>query len=118
MRDIVNEDSGVDVIWTITGTLFRPKTYTGNSAEDFLSTKTVTEGFGVPRATYKIVEWFDRSGRFQARGLVFEQEDREPVLEKYPTKIDDIEARAGIDFFPQLCDSIENQVEAFKPSDL
>ncbi len=55
--------------------------------------------------------WFDKNGYFQARGYVFEQTDTENDTKKYLTPIDQIEKRAGVDFFPLLKDYIENLVE-------
>ena len=55
--------------------------------------------------------WFDQNARFQARGYVYEQDDRDNDLSTYITPIDDIEKRTGLDFFPILKDLIEDLIE-------
>ena len=87
------------------------------------------------RATYKVVGWFDENDRFQARGYVFEQphsaqqvageqtltftlgDTRAPLVE-YLVRIDEIEQRTGVDFFPMLQDTIEDLIEAVQPQDV
>ena len=82
----------------------------------------------MPDATYKIVGWFDDAGHFQARAYVFEQphtaratgnqialdydlgDPRGPLVD-YLVRIDDLEHRIGVDFFPLLRDDVEEAVE-------
>lgn len=110
---VVKEGADIEVIWTISGTLYRDEENPDGEApeDDFANAEFVGGGFGVPKATYKIVGWFDRQGYFQARGYVFEQTDREPEVTHYLTPIDEIEERAGVDFFPMLKNYIEKIVE-------
>ena len=101
-------------IWIISGTLFRDEDNPEGELpeEDFSNLNKVGDGFPVPHATYKVVSWFDSEGHFQARGYVFEQNDRDPDTATYLKAIDYIEDRAGIDFFPLLDDSVEAVIEA------
>jgi len=137
VRDVVvRQGSGIDAVWTITGTIYRDENNpAGESPEDdFQNVVRITDGFGVPDATYKVVGWFDASGRFQARGYVFEQPHTEqqvggqqqltytiPVqtqAQDFIVRIRDIEDRTGVDFFPMLRDNIENLIEEATPSNL
>jgi len=129
IRDVVNdEESGIEAIWTFSGTIYRDKTNPeGETPEDDYQSvvRLPSGGFGVPDATYKIVCWFDEGHDFQGRAYVFEQphevgidgklefelgETKAP-LTTYLIKIDDLEKRTGIDFFPMLRDNIENLIE-------
>jgi len=120
-----------DAIWVISGSLFRD---TENPAgepvkADLNRAATTQDGFRVPYATYKIVAWFDRDGKFQARGYLFEQPydvpagqsprsshfsipDQDRAAATFIRPIDEIELRAGVDFFPWLTDTVEDAVEA------
>jgi DNA/RNA endonuclease G (NUC1) len=130
-RDVVDPGSDIDVVWVISGALFRDTENPPAESpdEDMERAAEITDGFRVPYATYKIVAWFGADGDFQARGYVFEQpydvasgeapkksdftipdQNRSPVAFIRP--IDEIETRAGVDFFPWLRDSIENAIES------
>lgn len=132
LEDEIEEifDSGVfegDAVWTISGALYRDRDNPPDEspADDFARVRRITTGFGVPYATFKIVAWFEENGFFQARGYVFEQPyrvdaegnlifeipDQSQPLANFIEPIDSIEARAGVDFFPHLRDSIENLIE-------
>jgi endonuclease G len=139
IRDIVvRSDSGIEAVWTISGTIYRDRQNpdTETPEEDFQNVVRLERGgFGVPDATYKIVGWFDENDRFQARGYVFEQphsaqqvageqtltftlgDTRAPLVE-YLVRIDEIEQRTGVDFFPMLQDTIEDLIEAVQPQDV
>ena len=125
---VVGDDtSGIDVVWTISGALFRDNDNPAGEdvKADFDKLGTITSGFKVPFATFKIVCWFHENGFFHARGYVFEQpytvgaagmlsfaipaQDR--PLTEYIVKIRELEERAGVDFFPLLRDQIEDLVE-------
>lgn len=116
VQSIVSEGD-IKVVWTITGTLFRDKENPDDEeAEvDFSAAEYVGDGFGVPKATYKIVGWFDGRGYFQGRGYVFEQTAASPQTDPDPANhlvpIRKIEERAGIDVFPLMKDHIEDIVE-------
>ncbi len=124
----------IDVLWTISGALFRDEENPDTELPevDFANVKKITSGFAVPDATYKIVAWFQDNGYFEARGYVFEQPhtvnadgelefdlpDQDQPLTEFLVKIDDIEKRTGLDFFPQLKDNIENAVESGSYADM
>lgn len=132
LEDEIEElfDNGVfegEAVWTISGALYRDAdSPPGESpSEDLERVARITTGFGVPYATFKIVAWFEPNGFFQARGYIFEQPytidaegrpvfdipDQSRPMAEFIEPIDMIEARAGVDFFPQLRDSIENLIE-------
>ena len=117
----------IDVLWTISGAIFRDKTNPGSETpeQDFAAVERITAGFGVPDATYKIVAWFTSTGGFRARGYVFEQPhskdgtelsfeipDQSSDLTSFILPINEIQQRAGVDFFPLLKDDLENPLES------
>ena len=134
---VVDANSGIEAIWTISGTIYRdidnPATETPE--DDFQNVVQFSDGeFGIPDATYKVVGWFDILGNFQARAYVFDQQHHEELvngeqvlrytfgdtradLETYIVRINDVEARTGVDFFPMLRDNIENLIEGALPQD-
>ncbi len=139
IRDVViRPGSDIDAVWSISGTIYRDKQNPSNETpeEDFQDVVRLSKGaFGVPDATYKVVGWFDVNGRFQARGYVFEQPHTMQVVNNaqeftyvlgetkgprtdYLVKIDDIENRMGVDFFPMLKDNIEDLIEGAEPQDV
>ena len=67
---------------------------------------------GVPHATYNLIGWFDKGGRFHCRGYVVRQEDRVRDPRHYLRPIDEIEAMTGLDFFMDLEDGLEEKLEA------
>lgn len=117
LQEIVNDGSDIEVIWTISGTLYRDSDNPEDEQpeDDFQKAGLIGDGFRVPQATYKIVGWFDGRGYFQARGYVFEQGGSDPEPDPDPkehlTPIDEIEKRAAVDFFPLLKDYIEDLIE-------
>jgi endonuclease G len=117
---VKDEDSSIEVIWTISGSIYRDKENPPDETpeEDFAAVQRIGGGFGVPNATYKIVGWFDEDGHFQARGYVFEQTDRMRRVESYLTPIEVIEHRTGLDFFSLLKDDIEELIESTDHEDI
>ena len=101
-RVVANPASGIKVLWVISGPVF----------EDDQPKFTVGNGVGVPHATYKVIGWFDRANRFHVRGYIVRQEDRVRDPEHYLRSVDEIEQMTGLDFFPELEDSLEGQLEA------
>lgn len=72
------------------------------------------EAVTVPESFYKIV--YDQSGNTPKMiGFLINHTPSDKPLTQYVTAIDQIEKLTGIDFFPQLEDSLENQLEA-KPN--
>lgn len=132
IRDIVSDpQSGIEAVWTISGTIYRDKSNApGETPEkDFQNVVRLPKGkIGVPDATYKIICWFDENHRFQGQAYVFEQPhtadesggelalnftlgNTKASLTTYLVKIDEIEDRTGLDFFPMLQDDIEKLIE-------
>ncbi|QQX77038.1 MULTISPECIES: DNA/RNA non-specific endonuclease [Aequorivita] len=69
------------------------------------------ENVSVPTEFYKIV--VDASdGNYKAIAFLIPNKSSSESFYKYAVSIDEIEARTGIDFFPQLPDSIENKLES------
>ena len=128
---VSDSEAEVDAVWTISGTIYRDKENPANELpeHDFGSVVRLhSGGFGVPDATYKIVSWFDSSDHFQARAYVFEQPhsafnrggeqilsfdigDPQAPLDDFQVTIDVVEARTGLDFFPDLQSDLEEIVE-------
>jgi endonuclease G len=129
------EKTGVAAVWVISGPVFQ-----GDQPDG-----TVGNGVGVPHATYKVMGWFNESGRFQMRGYVLKQTDRadpparvasgrrpstrdsrgngssrnEPSvdLRKFLTPVREIEKSTGLDFFSDLPDPEEEALETIRPSE-
>ena len=100
---VVNPNYTIDTVWIISGPIF------DHDQPEF----TVGNDIAVPKATYKVIGWFDENGDFNARGYVVNQEDRirnDPG--HYQVKIREIEAATGLNFFPNLeqhcADAIED----------
>lgn len=79
----------------------------------------------VPVGYYKALLRYDKSGMDGAEGYlglavyVENRSYREANLEKYMTmSIDELEKKVGVDFFVNLSDAIENEVEAQRPVDV
>jgi endonuclease G len=126
--------SGISAVWVISGPVFQ-----GGQPDG-----TVGNGVGVPHATYKVMGWFNESGRFQMRGYVMKQTDRadppprstgsrgpstrnsrgdrggrqEPSvdLRRFLTPVREIEKSTGLDFFADLPDPEEDALETARPS--
>ena len=127
----------IKALWTISGAIYRDPANPPSETpeEDFAAVARIRGGFGVPDATYRVVSWFDGNGQFQARAYVFEQPHTAELsggqiklaydlgnprgpLTAYLEKIDDLEQRIGVDFFPMLRDNIEDLIESTKYSDV
>jgi len=138
-RDIVTRSSsGITAIWVYSGAIFRDKQNTANETpdDDFNQVVRLTDsGFAIPDATYKVIGWFDENKKFQTRAYIFEQphqprsvsgeqrpdfqlpnQNQDP--ETFLVKIDDLEERIGVDFFPMLRDDIEHLIEGAENNDL
>lgn len=71
------------------------------------------EKVSVPNLFYKII--LDYSNTKKPKAIAFlmsGKKDSKEALYKYVVSIDDIEKRTGIDFFPELPNSIENSLES------
>jgi endonuclease G len=72
---------------------------------------------GAPHAVYKIVGWQKADGKFTARGYFIKQDDSGSDLTAFLVsidKIDKIEAETGLDFFADLDDEAEEELEALR----
>lgn len=94
----VRDWSRGDTLYVVTGPLFR-------DVQGVIGKSRVT----VPGYFYKIV-YFPRLQRMIAFILPNEGSDRE--LSSYVVAVDRVEEETGIDFFPQLPDTLENSLEA------
>lgn len=66
-------------------------------------------GIIVPRFFYKIV--FKGGSNAKILGFIIKNEGSTYPIKTYTVTVDEIESLTGIDFFPQLEDKIENQLE-------
>ena len=69
----------------------------------------------VPRYFWMAILLKDKSDKYHAIAFWAEHRDNQDTnIKNYAISIDDLEARTGIDFFPNLQDDIETEVEAKK----
>ena len=95
-------------IWVLTGPAFNP-------AEIVTLCETEVE---VPVEFWKIVIRRKPDGVLDAAGVIMKKDERREVpIGTFSTTIDDIEARTGIDFFPDLPPAQELAMEAACPND-
>lgn len=66
---------------------------------------------GIPDAFYKVILINDKKNP-QAIGFIFPNRAGHQPLTDYIVSVDSIEKRTGIDFFPNLPDDIENEIES------
>ena len=69
------------------------------------------ENVSVPNEFYKIVVDFS-NGEYKAVAFLIPNKPSSESFYEYAVSIDEVEAKTGIDFFPQLPDSIENNLES------
>lgn len=69
------------------------------------------ENVSVPDEFYKIVVDFS-NGEYKAVAFLIPNRPSSKSFYEYAVSIDEVEAATGIDFFPQLPDSIENNLES------
>lgn len=69
-----------------------------------------SEKVAVPQYFYKIILDFNNS-KIKAIAFLVPHEKSEKGLYQFVTSIDEIEILTGIDFFPELPDEIENEIE-------
>ena len=74
--------------------------------------KTIgSENVAVPNQFYKVI--LDRTnGKTKVLAFLVDHKDSDLPLYKFVVSVDKVESLTGIDFFPQLDDDIENQLEA------
>ncbi len=82
---------------------------TGGVLKDHL--KSIgSESVSVPEYFYKVI--FDRTEGAKMIAFLIPHETSNKSLKKYVVSVDAIEELTGIDFFPNLKDSLENKLEA------
>ena len=64
----------------------------------------------IPDAFFKVL-LTDYNGKYRAIGFVFENKAGKKKLKEYAVNIDDVESITGLDFFTQLPDETESEVE-------
>ncbi|SDI10105.1 endonuclease G [Winogradskyella thalassocola] len=69
------------------------------------------EDVSVPNQFYKII-LDNTNGKIKVLAFIVNHEDSDLPLYKFVVSVDEVEALTGIDFFPELEDSIENKLEA------
>ncbi|MGJ8683428.1 MAG: DNA/RNA non-specific endonuclease [Nonlabens sp.] len=94
-----------DELYIVTGPVFKGKM-------DEIGTENVT----VPSAFYKIIYRQDESGNGKMLAFLMPHQASNSPIYDYVTSVDEIEKQTGIDFFSQLPDDIENQMEASSSS--
>lgn len=73
--------------------------------------KTIgSEKVAVPRYFYKIILYYNDPD-IKAIAFLMPHEKSDKALYQFATSIDEIEILTGIDFFPELPDEIENEIE-------
>lgn len=109
-RNIVGDeedDQEISTVWVISGPVFYPGrrvTTVGNT--------------GVPHATYKVIAWLGADNKLRTRGYIIGMNDTSTNLSSYLRSIDQVETATGLDFFSDLPDAEENQLEAVEPEKL
>ncbi|WP_369048474.1 DNA/RNA non-specific endonuclease [Tenacibaculum sp. UWU-22] len=84
---------------------------TGGVLEDNLPTIGVADKVSVPKQFYKILLDYTKP-EIKAIAFLIPNKDSNLPLYKFVVSIDSIEQKTGIDFFPNLPDSIETKLEA------
>lgn len=72
----------------------------------------------IPPAMWAIVAVRDRLGNLSMAAILIPQEPTKKDFRNYITTVDNVEAETGIDFFSELPDQIENQLEATRNRNL
>jgi endonuclease G len=101
---VADASKGIKVVWLISGPVFL------NGHEKVIGPDLV----GAPRAVYKIIGWQKADGKFTARGYIIKQDDSGSDLTAFLESIDTIEAETGLDFFPELDDEVEEELESMR----
>ena len=68
------------------------------------------ENVAVPNYFYKIL-FTNTNGKYKMVGFLVPHQDSDAALYSFVVSVDSIEKMTGIDFFPQLDDKIENELE-------
>lgn len=96
----------LEEVWVITGPIFDEKV------------EQLASGVEIPDAFYKIV-LDEKDGKPRMIAFVIQQEVKgNESLPDYLTSVDSVEKLTGLDFFSELENELENQLEAEKPNGL
>ena len=101
------DDFEIDAIWVIAGPIF----YFGQDV-------TWVNITAVPHATFKIIAWQSAAGELRIRGYIIGQNDTSTLLASYLRTVDQIEQATGLDFFSELPDMVEADLESYGHSSL
>ncbi|MEI7812935.1 MAG: DNA/RNA non-specific endonuclease [Ignavibacteria bacterium] len=71
-----------------------------------------TNKVAVPPEFYKVILCYNSGHKNKAIGFIIPNEGRTESLSYFIVSVDSVEARTGIDFFPDLPDEIEQEVES------
>jgi endonuclease G len=105
-RHVVADSSkGIKAVWLISGPVFL-----NGQAEKVIGPDRVS----APHAVYKIIGWQKADGKFTARGYIIKEDDSGSDLTAFLESIDTIEAEAGLDFFADLDDEAEEELESVR----
>jgi len=74
--------------------------------------KIGSNGVSIPKYFYKVI--YDPRGQCRMIAFLIPNENSEKPLQNYVVTVDSLESLTGIDFFPELPDSIENHLESSK----
>jgi endonuclease G, mitochondrial len=74
--------------------------------------KTGLDGVSIPKYFYKIL--YDPKGQGEMIAFLIQNEKTTKPLQTYVVSLDSVESLTGIDFFPELPDTIENHLEKIK----
>ena len=74
--------------------------------------KIGSDGVSIPKYFYKVI--YDPRGQGKMIAFLLPNEKSEKPLQNYVVTVDSLESLTGIDFFPAMLDSIENQLERSK----
>lgn len=103
-HDIVADaNAGIEAIWLIAGPVFE-----NAEPEKWIGPDKV----GAPQAVYKIIAWKTVDGRLTARGFIIPQEATGTDLPSFLKSIDEIEERTGLDFFPDMDEGEQEELES------
>lgn len=104
MREAMNYTGRFHEVWVIDGPLF-------HGPEE-----RMRSGVPIPTAFYKI-QVDEHEGRLRMQAFIMPQDaDGGSSLNVMMTSVDEIERLSGLDFFPDLDDTVENALEAAVPA--
>ncbi len=105
VRDIVGsaefKNRGIDEIWVLSGSVFELDSNRGE----------IANGIRIPDAFYEIVSWKNSTGHWTAMAVLIPQDPESVNLSDYLVSVDVIEKQTGLDFFPEMEDAAEAEVE-------